>query len=162
MSSLMNAVFGWRDGTPARHSSIFWPAENRSFSASLRNWKPRSKERLSLLIWILRCAWRMRSQAYAEKPPHRTMKMPAMNALAMETLTMGMLFGFLRGFARILQSRRSQRVSRGLAHLQTPVIARFPPIDLRQHQRSIRPVAVFDRNVHQRIQQGIGKQMRLQ
>src|SRR5580704_9318605 len=151
-SSQMSVVSGWRNATPAWHSSTFWPTRSPSFNASSPKWKPRSMEQISLLVWNLRCAFEMTPGLSAESRRQR----------AMDMLPMRMLLGFLRGLTHNLDSRCSQRVPRGLAHLQAPVIARLAPVHLRQHQRGVRPVAVLDRDVHQRVQQGIRKQMRLQ
>src|SRR5580704_127124 len=151
-NSQMSVVFGSRDETRAWRSLIFCPARSPSFNASSPKWKPRSMDETSLLIWNLRCAFRMTPRLSAESRRQG----------AMEMLPMRMLLGFLHGLTGSLDSRCSQRVPRGLAHLQAPVIARLAPVHLRQHERGVRPVAVLDRDVHQRVQQGIRKQMRLQ
>jgi hypothetical protein len=46
--------------------------------------------------------------------------------------------------------------------LLTTVITRLPPIHLRHHLRAVDAIAIPESDVHQRVEQRIGKQMRLQ
>ena len=50
----------------------------------------------------------------------------------------------------------------GRAVLRPALIAGMPPVDPRQHHAWIDLVTIFQCNIHQRVQQGVGKQMRLQ
>src|SRR2546429_4069377 len=47
------------------------------------------------------------------------------------------------------------RSLRGHAHLQAPLVFRFAPVHLREHQGSVHSVTVLEGDVHQRIEQRI-------